>query len=69
MSTENSNQESKSNEFYTVLECVFCKGTGIAKCFDFSDNNDLPKGSYYLNTLIKEKGTYAPCPDGCRVMN
>ena len=53
----------------TKLECVFCKGTGVVKCFDFAENNDLPNGSYDLNTLIKEKGTYEACPDGCRVIN
>ena len=63
------NQKATDNDCYTVLECVFCKGTGVAKCFDFSDNDDLINGSYELNDLIKEKGTYAPCPDGCRVMN
>ena len=63
---ENKQTESEP-ELYTVLECVFCKGSGIAKSFDF--NTELPDGRYDLNELIDTKGTYAACPDGCIVMN
>ena len=50
-------------------ECVFCKNTGIAKCFDFVKNKDLPDGTYDFSILIKEKGDYTECPEGCLVMN
>tara|TARA_R110000796_G_scaffold243407_1_gene365962 strand:- start:1038 stop:1247 length:210 start_codon:yes stop_codon:yes gene_type:complete len=69
MNTENSNQDRNSNELYTLLECVFCKGTGIVKYFDFNENNDLLNGIYDLNQLIKDKGTRTNCPEDCRVMN
>ena len=69
MSKEINNQEGQSNELYTLLECVFCNGTGLAKCFDFDKNKDLPDGTYDLNELTKTKGTYEACPEGCRVMN
>lgn len=52
MGQENSDQTNKSNGLYTVLECVFCKGTGIAKCFDFAKSIDLGNGVYELNELI-----------------
>ena len=62
------NKEAVSEpELYAVLECVFCKGSGIAKSFDF--NTKLPDGRYDLNKLIDAKGTYGTCPDGCIVMN
>jgi len=50
-------------------DCPFCKGTGVAKCFDFSKNDDLADGSHDLNDLIKDKGTYTECPEGCKPMN
>ena len=65
MNKETKNTEKQCN--IKVLECVFCKGSGIAKSFDF--NNELPDGIYDLNELIEAKGTYVACPDGCIVMN
>lgn len=50
-----------------IKKCVFCKGTGIAKCFDL--NTNLPDGSFDLNELINNKGTYEACPEGCQLMN
>jgi len=59
--------ESTEHQESTKLGCVFCKGSGIVKSFDF--NSELPDGRYYLNELIDAKGTYGACPDGCIVMN
>lgn len=66
---EESKPDQESMDGYTMLECVFCKGTGVAKCFDFAENSNLSDGNYDLNNLVEDKGTYAACPEGCRVMN
>jgi len=46
-------------------DCPFCHGTGIAKCFDFAKNENIPDGLYLLADLIDKYGYYTECPEGC----
>lgn len=53
----------------TLYNCPFCQGTGTTKAFDFEANKDLSDGVYDLNKLVKERGIYAACPEGCHPIN
>lgn len=54
---------SKMKEEETNIDCVFCSGAGIAKCFNFAYNKDLRNGTYKLNDLINKHGEHTYCPE------
>tara|TARA_R110000764_G_scaffold192811_1_gene278044 strand:+ start:279 stop:488 length:210 start_codon:yes stop_codon:yes gene_type:complete len=57
-----------SNELYTLLGCVFCYGTGMAK---YVDIDEMPDGTSMVmgdETWLKNEKIGA-CPEGCEMLN